>query len=83
MRAPMSSNSSIVNTCADKLAHASLTLVAGTTDQFVTDETREKMLKQMQALVPEVTVLQFEGGHRLDTDTLRIVLAARPHDAHG
>ncbi len=68
---------------AAKLANATVTLVAGTTDQFVSDETRVTMLANVRLLQPNATLLQFEGGHRLDTETLRTVLAARALEAHG
>jgi predicted esterase len=58
-----------------KLAATTVTLVSGTRDQFVSDETLARMLREVQALQPRATSLQFEGAHHLDAETLRRVLA--------
>jgi predicted esterase len=60
-----------------KLASATVTIVAGRRDQFVSDETLAHMLVQARELQPRASAVQFDGGHQLDAATLRAVLTAR------
>jgi predicted esterase len=50
--------------------------VAGTKDQFITAKVVGQELARMQAAGFPCRLVQFEGGHRMDDDTLRSLAAA-------
>jgi len=61
-------------THADALWAMNLTLVVGTDDPYVTDERRAAVRRRLAQHDIPVTVHTFEGGHRLDDDTLQTVI---------
>jgi len=61
-------------THADALRAMDLTLVVGTDDPYVTGERRTAVQRQLAHNDIPVTVHTFEGGHRLDDDTLQTVI---------
>ena len=61
---------------ADALQEMDLTLVVGTDDPYVTDERRGAVRRRLAQHDIPVTVHTFEGGHRLDDDTLRMVIGS-------
>ncbi len=60
---------------AERLRAMDLTVVVGTDDPHVTAERREAIRRQLARHDIPVTVHTFEGGHRLDDDTLRLIIA--------
>jgi predicted esterase len=58
---------------ADRLHELDLTLVAGTRDHWLTDDRKQALRDRLAAHDVQPTVLTFDGGHRLDDDTLRRV----------
>jgi predicted esterase len=63
---------------ADALRAMNLTLVVGTDDPYVTDERRKAVHRRLVRHDIPVTTHTFEGGHRLDDDTLEAVLGSPP-----
>lgn len=61
---------------AERLRAMDLTLVVGTEDPYVTAERRAAVRRQLARHDIPVAVRTFEGGHRLDDDTLRAVVGA-------
>jgi predicted esterase len=61
---------------ADRLRALDLTMVVGTEDPHVTAERREAVRRQLARHDVPVTVHTFEGGHRLDDETLEAVVAS-------
>ena len=61
---------------AERLRAMDLTLIVGTEDPYVTDERRAAARRRLARPDIPVTVRTFEGGHRLDDDTLRAVVGA-------
>ncbi len=61
---------------ADTLRALNLTLVTGTEDPYVTEERRTAVRRRLRAHDIPVTVSTFEGGHRLDEDSLRELVEA-------
>jgi predicted esterase len=59
---------------ADTLRAMDLTIVVGTDDPYVTDERRAMVRRRLAQHDIPVTVHTFEGGHRLDDDTLQTVV---------
>jgi len=57
-----------------KLALANVSLVAGRSDEFVTDETRAATLHALHDLNVTPRELVFDGAHHLDEDTLKALL---------
>jgi predicted esterase len=51
-----------------------LTIVVGTDDPYVTAERRATVRRRFAQHDIPVTVHTFEGGHRLDDDTLRTIV---------
>jgi predicted esterase len=51
-------------------------MVVGTEDPHVTAERREAVRRQLARHDVPVTVHTFEGGHRLDDETLEAVVAS-------
>jgi predicted esterase len=63
-----------LGTHADRLRALDLTLVVGDDDPYVTDERRAAVRQRLARHAVPVTLHTFDGGHRLDDDTLgRIV----------
>jgi predicted esterase len=60
---------------ADTLRAINLTLVVGTEDPYVTPDHRTAVRQQLARHDIPVTVHTFEGGHRLDDDTLQQIVA--------
>ncbi|MEF8816808.1 MAG: esterase [Salinibacter sp.] len=61
---------------ADALRALGLTLVAGTDDPYVTEERWAAVRRRLQAHDIPVTTHAFEGGHRIDSTTLRALVAS-------
>jgi len=59
---------------ADALRAMGLTLVVGTDDPYVTDERRMALQRRLVQHNIPVTLHTFEGGHRLDENTLQAVI---------
>jgi predicted esterase len=64
-----------LSTHAAQLRRMELTMVVGTDDPYVTPERRTLVQKTLARHDIPVTLHTFEGGHRLDDDTLRQVIA--------
>jgi predicted esterase len=60
---------------ADALRRMGLTLVRGTDDPYVTPDRLAAVRDRLAAHALSATTHTFEGGHRLDDDTLRQVVA--------
>lgn len=60
---------------ADRLRSLDLTLVAGTEDQYVTAERREAVRRRLDQNDIPFTIHTFDGGHRLDDETLETIAA--------
>jgi predicted esterase len=54
-----------------RLSRMKLTVVSGTRDPFLTDEHLDEQSSKLKGSGIAFTVRRFEGGHRLDDDTLR------------
>ena len=54
-----------------RLRQTPLTLVAGTRDRFVDQKSWDQECQRLRSLGVSFGELRFEGGHRLDDDTLR------------
>ena len=67
-----------LTTHADALRAMDLTLVVGTDDPYVTDERRVAVRRRLAQHDIPVAVHTFEGGHRLDDDTLRTLISNAP-----
>lgn len=65
-----------LSTHADGLRRMDLTLVVGSEDQYVTAERRETVRRRLDRHDIPLTVHTFEGGHRLDDDTLETIAAS-------
>jgi predicted esterase len=63
---------------ADALREMNLTLAVGTDDPYVTTERREMVRRRLARHDIPVTTHTFEGGHRLDDDTLRTIIVGAP-----
>lgn len=59
-------------------AAAQCEVVIGTRDTLLTDDARTSLMAACNTVGVTPTVREFSGGHRLDTPTLRDVLAALP-----
>ncbi len=59
---------------AASLRTMNLTVVGGTEDPYVTTERREKVRRVLERHDIPITVHTFDGGHRLDDDTLGTVV---------
>ena len=59
---------------ADALRAMDLTIVVGTDDPYVTDERRTAVRRRLARHDIPVTIHTFEGGHRLDDETLQAVV---------
>lgn len=62
----------------DQLRGMDLTVVVGTKDPYVTAERRAAVQRQLAQHNIPVSVHTFEGGHRLDDDTLQTIIASPP-----
>jgi len=62
------------SSAADRLRAVDISLVVGSNDQYVTDERLQAALDRFDRLNVPVSVHRFNGGHRLDDDTLREIL---------
>ncbi len=60
---------------ADALRAMDLTLVVGTDDPYVTDESRAAVRERLGRHDIPVSVHTYEGGHRIDPDTLQRIVA--------
>lgn len=58
----------------DALQYTDVVLVTGDNDQFIIEASREAMLERLRGWQPRARGVQYAGGHRLDTDTLRGLL---------
>jgi len=58
---------------ADAFRTLNLTLVAGTNDQYLTPKRRAAVCRHLRAHDVPLNVHTFEGGHRIDTPTLRTI----------
>jgi predicted esterase len=56
-----------------KTRQTPLTIVNGTRDRFVTEQVRERERERLARLEIPYRELRFEGGHRLDDDTLSAI----------
>jgi len=61
---------------AESLRTIDVTLVAGTTDPHLTPERRNATAETLRQHEVPVTIHTFEGGHRLDANTLQTIVAA-------
>jgi predicted esterase len=58
---------------ADRLRDLDLTVVVGSRDEWIDDDRKQALLNRLAAHDIDASVWTFDGGHRLDDDTLRRV----------
>ena len=63
-----------LTTHATALREMNLTLVVGTGDPYVTETRRAAVRRRLEQNNIPVTVQTFDGGHRLDDDTLQTII---------
>ncbi|HLG05313.1 MAG TPA: hypothetical protein VI383_04105 [Gemmatimonadales bacterium] len=59
--------------CAGRLNRAGLTVVAGTRDRQLSSEELDREQARLAAAGLQAAVYRFEGGHRVDAETLRML----------
>lgn len=63
---------------ADHLRRLNLTLVSGTNDPYVSENERRAVQRRLDDHDVPATYHTFDGGHRIDRDTLGEIVAERP-----